>query len=232
MKKRFVFLGVLVFLAACRETVPASKNAGPDVGIVPASSSPVVATAAPTTALAPTASAAPTTASIAPRTPKAHRASAEACTAPRAASATSAPRSPTAGHASGHCTQDAECTDGKNGRCGPLGRRWGCSYDECASDNDCATGADKGVCACRASGSNAANTCKKGNCRVDADCKGSYCSPSLGSCGHMFGTVGYFCHTPKDECNDDDDCPGKTDGACRYIPEVGTFKCATNECKG
>ena len=48
----------------------------------------------------------------------------------------------------------------------------------------------------------------------------------------MFGTVGYFCHTPKDECSDDDDCPGKADGACRYIPEAGHYKCATGECKG
>ena len=62
--------------------------------------------------------------------------------------------------------------------------------------------------------------------------RGGYCSPSLGSCGHMYGTVGYFCHSPKDECNDDDDCPGKADGACRYVPEGGYFKCTTGECKG
>ena len=90
------------------------------------------------------------------------------------------------------CSRDADCVAGINGRCDPMMRSPGCacSYDQCFADADCTTG---GPCECRppipinvAGGQSApaptpTNTCKQGNCRIDANCGGSYCSPSLGS---------------------------------------------------
>lgn len=125
----------------------------------------------------------------------------------------------------GSCTTDAECTQGSNGRCvsvvlGPPS----CSYDLCGKDGDC--GQSAGVCQCRASAEAGANVCRQGNCRTDGDCgvtgKG-FCSPSAvsidASCryGIATGSVGYFCHTPADECKDDAECgTGTSDGACIY----------------
>lgn len=233
MRRGLLLLLALASFGACRDAV-VSKTSAPDVsslapmstGVASASSSaPVGAlpTAAGTTE-GPSGATADASTPIALRTPKKHRAAATACSQERA------PVSPKAGDHSEYasCSKDADCKDGKNGRCGPNGRRWGCSYDECRTDAECE---NKGVCECRTT-DKAANKCKAGNCRTDADCKGTYCSPSLGSCGHMFGTVGFFCHTPKDECNDDDDCPGKIPDSCRYIPEAGAFKCSHGECKG
>jgi hypothetical protein len=74
------------------------------------------------------------------------------------------------------------------------------------------------------------NFCLAGNCRVDADCgAGGYCSPTFGSCGSFFGVVGYYCHTPKDKCVDDSDCPP---GDCRYDPIGGSWACGTSFCAG
>ena len=220
MSKRVIgsgLLGAALVLGACREQAN-TKSSAPDVSTGPqALDTQTIMLPVPTAA--PTMSATP----IALRKPKKHRAAAETCSAVRA------PITPTAssrGHAV--CEKDADCKDGTNGRCGQDGRRWGCTYDDCRSDKDCENG---GVCACREAETRP-NRCKTGNCRVDADCKGTFCSPSLGNCGHMFGTVGYFCHTVKDECIDDDDCPDKLPDSCRYIPEAGAFKCSHGECKG
>jgi hypothetical protein len=51
------------------------------------------------------------------------------------------------------------------------------------------------------------SVCLPANCRVDADCgPGGYCSAELGGCGTHVGYVGYYCHTPQDECQTDADC--------------------------
>lgn len=103
------------------------------------------------------------------------------------------------------CVTDADCTAGVNGRCshlhrGPANIRLFCTYDECASDDACASG----PCQCRPSGeSSEANRCENaGNCRVDADCgPGGFCSPSL---------IGFgFCSCPTlDLCVDAGDGTG------------------------
>lgn len=137
------------------------------------------------------------------------------------------------------CSQDSDCTNGDNGRCGQSAAPFRdslCSYDECFSDTDCSGNAP---CECRAASSSAAaNTClSAGNCRIDADCgAGGYCSPSVPldfcfcpspalcgpddscspgpcSCGDSCGH-GYFCHTRADTCLDDSDCGNS--GSCNY----------------
>jgi hypothetical protein len=133
------------------------------------------------------------------------------------------------------CKQDGDCTAGTNGRCGPAGRINGCScsYDQCFADADCPQGS---VCECRATSpsgvGSGTNVCKASNCRVDKDCPGSYCSPSLGSCGNYFGVVGYFCHTPADKCTDDADCAKQGGGDCRWVPTTGAWLCQTSQCAG
>ncbi len=109
---------------------------------------------------------------------------------------------------SGICSSDAQCADaGANARCVPFnGGPAGCSctYDACFHDSDC-TGE---TCACHGSPylDGDGNRCVPGNCHVDHDCgPGGYCSPTYGSasCGTL---VGYYCHTPQDQCIDDSDC--------------------------
>lgn len=103
-----------------------------------------------------------------------------------------------------------------------------CTYATCAGDSSCPTGQ---TCACAGSpytgGSD--NTCVQGNCRVDADCEGGsgYCSPALNanSCGSI---LGYYCHTPNDQCVNDTDCQDTTMGpqVCTYAPTDGRWECA------
>ena len=124
------------------------------------------------------------------------------------------------------CMSDAECTKGDNGRCINLGRgSWQCTYDECHSNVDCSGG----PCIC-GTGPAANNRCYQGNCQTDSDCgSNGYCSPTFGSCGAYSGVVAYYCHTTKDACTDDADCPG---GWCQYEPTVGHWICASGGCVG
>jgi hypothetical protein len=132
------------------------------------------------------------------------------------------------------CTHDSECTAGKNGRCTPSEHNGfaTCEYDQCASDQDCPKSE---VCECgqAANTGRYPNVCLPGNCRVDADCgSGGYCSPSFGTmCGSYGGIVGYFCHTAKDECTNDDEC---TDGPgyCALQPTTGAWTCFYSVCAG
>jgi Cys-rich repeat protein len=134
------------------------------------------------------------------------------------------------------CTNDSQCTAGKNGRCTPSGHNAGpsCEYDTCFTDADCAKG---DVCECGgpAGTGRYANTCLPGNCRVDADCgSGGYCSPSYGtSCGAYGGIVGYYCHTAKDQCDNDNQCTeGGAAGYCGYQPTTGNWTCIYSFCAG
>ena len=110
----------------------------------------------------------------------------------------------------GGCLLDSDCAAGVNGRClnpggGPAADCY-CSYQECMHDTDCPAGK---TCACLdAPYAGGSFTCVPGNCRVDADCgAGGYCSPSstTGICGDSL--AGYYCHTARDLCVDDSDCP-------------------------
>ncbi len=132
------------------------------------------------------------------------------------------------------CVVDSDCSDaGINGRCasflGPAG--CGCTYDACAGDNDCQTGQ---TCACHGSPYTfgGGNLCVPGNCRADADCGvGGYCSPTpalpcnAGGENSFCQGVGYYCHTPKDQCIDDSDCQGVGSPGCLYDPSIGYWTC-------
>ena len=159
---------------------------------------------------------------IAAKFPVQHREHADACS--------SAPRPPgwntdaAAGH-SGQCERDADCTAGRNGRCSAPGHAPStCTYDACMNDSEC--GAQK-VCECTGGG----NRCVSANCHTDSDCGGLGCSPTRAEmCGNMGGTVGYYCHTKKDDCIEDSDC--KDSGMCVYSPAGGKWTCNHDSCVG
>lgn len=168
-----------------------------------------------------------------PRVPRRHRATREACPSERP------PATCTSGGAPAACSADSDCTMGTNGRCvGNPHDGCRCNYDACREDAMCTTG---GPCACRLAtrGASGANVCLPGNCQIDADCgPGGYCSPTFGSCGDYSGVVGYRCHTPQDECVDDEDCAGQDAGFlgqrpyCMFVQEVGRWRCANSGCAG
>jgi len=163
--------------------------------------------------------------------PSDHRAAATACNPARPAGKIDANRS-------GDCKKDRDCKAGKNGRCashsnGRMAPTNQCSYDACGTDADCG----KGLCVCEEADG---NYCLPGNCRVDGDCgKGGFCSPTWPLCSlhGPYQPSGYYCHTPKDECHNDDDCPkpaktgyGPMGTRCGYAPEVGRWTCVSQEC--
>lgn len=126
------------------------------------------------------------------------------------------------------CKSDAACKAGHNGRCLQMGLGTYCSYDTCYTDQDCLKDGAAGLCNCRESGNSpAANLCVSGNCKLDADCNGWSCSPSIGPMGRVNGVVGYYCHGPNDTCMDDEDCGGRA--TCRYESTAGHFKCGSSE---
>jgi hypothetical protein len=128
-----------------------------------------------------------------------------------------------------NCSSDAQCVDaGVNGRC--IQNNGGaafcfCTSDTCADDGACPTGQ---TCACHGSpySDGAGNHCVAGNCRVDSDCgAGGWCSPTYAAtgCGSLGG---YYCHTPKDMCVNDSDCPMSAGPAtCSYDTTLGYWHC-------
>ncbi len=149
--------------------------------------------------------------------PSEHRATPVSCSHVRAPSLT-LPSSTCSGSGGSvcpndECNQDSDCADGaqgESGRCVPRGRSpvgLTCSYDKCFDDSDCANNA---VCLCRdPSDGVGANYCAPpGTCRVDSDCsENDYCSPSQ---AHEWCGPFYACHTPNDECVNDEDCGTNT----------------------
>jgi hypothetical protein len=140
------------------------------------------------------------------------------------------------------CASDAECTEGKNGRCektlvGHARFANDCRYDRCTTDADCHAGedpeADRGPCECGENGET--NVCASGNCSVDSDCgPGGYCSPSFDfHCGYEGGRR-YYCRTKNDLCTDDADCPDagpRWRPECRYDKDAQRWACSTGQCR-
>jgi hypothetical protein len=137
----------------------------------------------------------------------------------------------------GACKTDADCAAGKNGRCsswsaGRMAPQNICTYDTCFSDKDCGTG----LCTCDGHG----NYCLGGNCRVDSDCgTNGFCSPSWSLCSlhGPYRPNGYYCHSAKDECMKDSDCPkpkkqgyGPQATRCIYSAPVGRWTCMSETC--
>ena len=163
--------------------------------------------------------------------PTSHRQIAESCAANRAPGRADAGRG-------GLCKADSDCTAGKSGRCAPhsngrMAPTNQCTYDACTTDTDCG----KGLCSCEPV---TGNYCVAGNCRVDGDCgKGGFCSPTYPMCSlhGPYQPLGYYCHTPKDECHNDSECPkptkegyGPTATHCGYAPELGHWTCTSQQC--
>jgi hypothetical protein len=157
------------------------------------------------------------------RAPKEHRATALACSpAVAKGGALYEPSPDGCGTSDPQCKADKECSRGKNGRCAPLTYEGACGnicyYDACYLDGDCGTGE---VCTCGDGDPTHPHACVPGNCRIDADCgDAGYCSPTPQECG---GVAGWFCHTTKDECVDDADCPSPR--PCTYESKRGAWVC-------
>jgi hypothetical protein len=159
--------------------------------------------------------------------PKSHRTAHATCSSadtPPAGTVTFGPRLPVPlGPA---CKSKADCKEQANGRCS----RGHCTYDRCYDDKDC----DNKVCLCDEEGTRG-YYCKAGDCAVDSDCgDNGYCSPSYGmSCGAFTGVIGYYCHTEKDECTNDDECvKGKEQGYCAYDSKLKHWRCGYGHCVG
>jgi hypothetical protein len=174
------------------------------------------------------------------RVPTMHRAQAQACPTGAApatdAGVTIMPAAPMA------CSKDADCTDagGNAPGTGLVCFQGLCSYDQCATDQDCMNG---GVCICRGNtfwgswGHPSSNSCVPANCRSDADCgPGAWCAPTVNlACGRFYGVQGYYCHTCDDACTDDSDCPAHDTGPagyCAYDTTVGHWVCGYGFCAG
>ncbi len=151
------------------------------------------------------------TAGAAGRVPAVHRPTADRCPL---VESTSAPCGTVAG---GSCKSDDDCTGGTDGRC-ILSLPFGClcAYDACFVDADCGS---RMVCACN---SYSGNACVGGTCEIDADCGvGGYCSPVVGGCSSE--VLGYACHTEKDTCSDNKNCPFSA--ACAPDPSTKVWGC-------
>lgn len=106
--------------------------------------------------------------------------------------------------------------------------------DECLTDADCPDG---GVCSCAGSTFEFAhetrNLCVASQCRTDADCNNTECSPSVGDCGTFYGVQGYFCHSAADTCARDSDCnQGGQAGYCFFSRDAGHWTCGYSFCAG
>jgi hypothetical protein len=121
------------------------------------------------------------------------------------------------------CELHRDCSDGVNGRCQAYGSA--CSYDACFTDDDCAP---TELCDC-AGGVDGSHRCLLAACRTNADCPDSLlCSPSAAvTCPHLSGVVGYFCHTPSDECTSDTECGA---GRCVFDEGVSHWVCSMSLC--
>jgi hypothetical protein len=105
--------------------------------------------------------------------------------------------------APGACSTDAECQAGQNGRCvaSHVVVSCECVYDTCYRDGDCPVGQ---ACACKPF--EFGNACVPASCRVDTDCgPGGFCGPVIEYCART--TVGFQCHSFRDGCFGDADCP-------------------------
>jgi hypothetical protein len=174
------------------------------------------------------------------RVPQNHRASGSACPPRGPGTSCSDAGVPLAGRP---CVVDSDCTMGENGRCfvypsivppeggtgqGTLYCGSFCSYDQCQSDSDCAA---RVPCECDAPNvAGSPNMClTQSNCAVDSDCgPGGFCSSSGAEAEAGQPDLAYYCHTLRDSCFDDSDCPPPPYpgyGACTYDLSIGSWDC-------
>ncbi len=154
--------------------------------------------------------------------PPYHRAVASECSSDRPPGRNDGPDAGSSPH--NDCTNDSDCTSGRNGRCvlSTTGMipSWLCDYDECVSDRDC--GPDQ-ICVCGGAGlpTRLPHACVQSTCRVDADCgPGGFCSPQAG-CFVRQRT--YHCHSPSDVCTISADCGARS--SCSADSTGSTWMC-------
>ena len=125
----------------------------------------------------------------------------------------------------GSCTSDADCPNGRQGRCKAISMGHGmvratCTYDACASDADCPSGT---LCLCGAS-YEGRNACMPADCHDDADCPAGRTCENIppNATGSLIPT-GRQCHTKADTCSKPESCgAGKT---CAYQVGSSRWEC-------
>ncbi len=139
------------------------------------------------------------------------------------------------------CRTNEECTAHPGGRCiwnsgacgepcAPRPPSSACAYDQCAIDTNCPNAS---ACICGSGGLSTNSCAPVGTCRVDADCATGYCSPGKDPC--TGGLTGFFCHTPRDECTNDNDCADATGVAapkCVVDARTHVWTCMRDQCGG
>jgi hypothetical protein len=127
------------------------------------------------------------------------------------------------------------CANGLQDRCfasggGGNGGISFCQCDECNSDTDCGA---KAACVCEGTPGQrvgVGNECVPAGCHVDADCgPGGSCSPTWYAFNGQWSVGGYYCHTPLDQCVNDDDCAPKR---CSYSVQAAFWSCFTDAAAG
>lgn len=120
------------------------------------------------------------------------------------------------------CAGDSDCGAYPPGVCSGPDFYCSCKYP-CTHDDECGAGA---ICVCNTGGSHPFYNylgCMRAGCRSDADCDGAHCSLAFGRC---FELLGFYCHTPEDECGGDRDCIDLDLGdRCAYSEETGRWYC-------
>lgn len=131
------------------------------------------------------------------------------------------------------CSIDADCKDGREGRCAFADARKSCTYHACVSDTDCGAGTE--VCGCGL-GTGKRNVClKNSKCRTNTDCPASqFCALSalpgipIGDGDVTFNgqAWGYFCTTSNDVCRSASDCRADPhDRSCTFSTRLGRWAC-------
>ncbi|WAS90367.1 ferritin-like domain-containing protein [Nannocystis punicea] len=125
------------------------------------------------------------------------------------------------------CRVDADCEDGKYGRCivNDIGFGPGCVCDySCRTDADC--GSDE-ACICDHAFPDDHSRCVPALCRSDDDCPDGGCAFSSWYDGCSLVSF-LACRGPQDTCQCDSDCD--PDQTCAYDPDLGHWHCQYASC--
>lgn len=104
------------------------------------------------------------------------------------------------------CASSADCQSAEGGECIQPIRYTACRYETCTQDEDCS---EDERCDC--------SSCVVAECHSEDDCpQGETCEVSRSECS--VAGLGYYCTTPDDECEPDEDGCKFGEGMWRFLP--------------